>query len=79
MVYIKNDEGKVIKHINISLKVEIRVRDILEMIVDSSILAVPVAFTDEVQKVGERVNNLAKAYITSMRDLPETMIPFRSA
>ncbi len=49
---IKNDAGEIIRQIDIPLKVELRIHDILEIIVGAGILAVPVAFTQEVWDMG---------------------------
>lgn len=50
---ISDDKGKELQHINLPLKVELKIRDILEVIVGASILAIPVAFTEEVWNMGE--------------------------
>jgi uncharacterized membrane protein len=50
---ISDDKGKELQHINVPLKVELKIRDILEVIVGASILAIPVAFTEEVWNMGE--------------------------
>ena len=50
---IADDKGKELQHINMPLKVELKIRDILEVIVGASILAIPVAFTEEVWNMGE--------------------------
>ena len=49
---IKDDEGKKIQQIDIPLKVELKIQDLLEILVGASILAVPVAFTEEVWNMG---------------------------
>jgi uncharacterized membrane protein len=42
---VLDDQGKILRTLHIPLKVEMKVRDLLEVIVGASILAVPVAFT----------------------------------
>ncbi len=49
---IKDDDGKKIQQIDIPLKVELKIQDVLEILVGASILAVPVAFTEEVWNMG---------------------------
>lgn len=53
---IMDDQGKVVQHIDMPLRVEMRIKDFLEMIVGSSILAVPVAFTEEVWNMGDQLH-----------------------
>jgi uncharacterized membrane protein len=50
---ISDDMGKELQNINVPLKVELKIRDILEVIVGASILAIPVAFTEEVWNMGD--------------------------
>ena len=50
---IKNDQGAELQRINVPLKVEIKIKDILEILVGASVLAVPVAFTEEVWNMGD--------------------------
>jgi uncharacterized membrane protein len=52
IVKVKDDEGQVVRTFQIPLKVEIKIKDVLQIIVGSSILAVPVAFTTEVWDMG---------------------------
>ena len=52
---IKNDEGETVRQFDIPLKVELRIHDILEIIVGASILAVPIAFTEEVWNMGDEL------------------------
>lgn len=52
MIKIKDDSGQVIRTFQFPLKVEIKLKDILEILVGSSILAIPVAFTQEVWDLG---------------------------
>lgn len=56
VIKIKGDDGNVIRTFQIPLKVEIKLKDILEIIVGSSILAIPVAFTEEVWDLGQNLN-----------------------
>ena len=50
---IKDDQGAELQRINVPLKVELKIHDILEVIVGASILSVPVAFTEEVWNMGD--------------------------
>ena len=52
---IKDDQGKEMQRIHVPLKVELRIHDVLEIIVGASILAVPVAFTEEVWNMGDQL------------------------
>ena len=52
---IKDDQGVQLQHINIPLKVELQLHDVLQIVVGASILAVPVAFTEEVWNMGDRL------------------------
>ena len=52
---IKDEHGKELQRINVPLKVEMRIHDVLEIIVGASILAVPVAFTEEVWTMGDQL------------------------
>ena len=52
---IKNDQGKIIQRISIPLKVELKIYDIMENVVGANILAVPVAFTEEVWDMGDQL------------------------
>ena len=52
---IQNDKGETVRRFEVPLKVELRIHDILEIIVGASILAVPVAFTEEVWDMGEEL------------------------
>ena len=55
ILIIKNDQGKELQRINIPLKVELKIHDLLEIMVGASILAVPVAFTEEVWNMGDQL------------------------
>jgi uncharacterized membrane protein len=52
---IEDDKGNELQRINVPLKVELRIHDILEILVGASILAVPVAFTEEVWNLGDQL------------------------
>ncbi len=54
-IRILGDDGQVLRTIQVPLKVEMKIRDYLEVIVGASILAVPVAFTEEVWNLGEQL------------------------
>lgn len=49
---IKDDNGNQVQEFNVPLRVELKIQDLLEIIVGASILAVPVAFTEEVWTMG---------------------------
>jgi uncharacterized membrane protein len=55
ILIVKDDQGNELQRINIPLKVELRVHDFLEILVGASILAVPVAFTEEVWNMGDQL------------------------
>ncbi len=55
IIIIKDDQGNELQRINIPLKVEIRIHDVLEIIVGASILSIPVAFTEEVWNMGDEL------------------------
>ena len=59
-IQILGDDGKVIRTLDIPMKVEMKIRDFLEVIVGASILAVPVAFTEEVWNLGENLHFFSK-------------------
>ncbi|KXX67634.1 DUF2391 family protein [Flammeovirga sp. SJP92] len=52
---ILDEQGKILRTIDIPLKVEFRINDLLEIIVGASILAVPTAFTEEVWTMGDEL------------------------
>ena len=52
---INDDNGKELQRINVPLKVELHIHDIMEILVGASILAVPVAFTEEVWNMGNEL------------------------
>ena len=54
-VMILDDEGKTLRTLHVPLKVDMKIRDYLEVIVGASILAIPVAFTEEVWDLGQNL------------------------
>ena len=59
--------GKVINYVTTPLMVELKPRDIMQIVVGASILAIPVGFTEETWNLGERLplnNVLALAIIS---------------
>ena len=52
-IIVKDDQGNQVQSFDIPLKVELKIQDLIEIIVGASILAVPVAFTEEVWNMGE--------------------------
>ena len=52
VVPIVDETGKVVQHVLKPFMVEFRPRDLMQVIVGASLLAVPVAFTEEVWKLG---------------------------
>lgn len=49
---VKDDDGNVLNHLLRPLMVEFKVRDILQVVVGSSLLAIPMAFTAETWELG---------------------------
>ena len=52
---IVDNTGKIISHTITPFMVEFRPRDLMQVIVGASVLAVPVAFTEETWKLGEEL------------------------
>jgi len=52
---IVDGAGKVLQHVVTPLMVELRRRDIMQIIVGASVLAIPVGFTEETWNLGERL------------------------
>lgn len=52
---INDDDGNPVQNFDVPLKVELKLQDILEIMVGASILAVPVAFTEEVWTMGDEL------------------------
>lgn len=67
-IMITDDSGKKVQSFQFPLKVELEVQDLLEIIVGASILAVPVAFTEEVWNMGDEIPwfNLILLNLTSI-------------
>lgn len=64
---ILDSTGKVVNYVTTPLMVELKPRDIMQIIVGASILAIPVGFTEETWNLGERLplnNVLALAVIS---------------
>lgn len=64
---IVDSTGKVISHAIKPLMVELKLRDIMQIVVGASILAIPVGFTEETWQLGERLpvkNILMLAFIS---------------
>jgi uncharacterized membrane protein len=55
LIEVKNDDGETVRQFDFPLKVELHIHDFLEIIVGASILAVPVAFTEEVWDMGDEL------------------------
>jgi len=53
VVTVKDEAGKVLHKIINPLMITFRLKDVLQVIVGASILAIPVAFTEETWKLGE--------------------------
>ena len=51
-IKIKDDNGNIVQTFQLPLRVELKIQDVLEIMVGASILAVPVAFTEEVWNLG---------------------------
>jgi len=55
---VLDSAGKVISYVTTPIMVELRPRDIMQIVVGASILAVPVAFTEETWKLGAELPTL---------------------
>ena len=68
VIPVMDDTGKVVQTVLKPLMVEFRPRDLMQVIVGASILAVPVAFTEETWKLGEElaIPNVALLSLISM-------------
>ena len=53
IIPILDSSGKVIESVVKPLMVELRMRDVMQILVGSSILAIPMAFTEETWKLGQ--------------------------
>ena len=65
---VLDSTGKVVNYVTTPLMVELKPRDIMQIIVGASILAIPVGFTEETWNLGERLplNNVLALAIISM-------------
>ena len=65
---ILDSTGKVVNYVTTPLMVELKPRDIMQIIVGASILAIPVGFTEETWNLGERLplNNVLALAMISM-------------
>jgi len=64
---VLDSTGKVVSYVTTPLMVELKPRDIMQIIVGASILAIPVGFTEETWNLGERLpfsNILALAVVS---------------
>ena len=64
---VLDSTGKVVNYVTTPLMMELKPRDIMQIIVGASILAIPVGFTEETWNLGERLplsNVLALAVIS---------------
>lgn len=68
IIPILDNSGKVIERIAKPLMVEIHARDIMQIIVGATILAIPIGFTEETWNLGERlpVINVAGLAVLSL-------------
>jgi uncharacterized membrane protein len=66
VVPIFDSAGKAIHYVTTPIMVEFRPRDLLQVIVGASILAVPVAFTEETWRLGEKLPLLNVLGLTSL-------------
>lgn len=55
IIPIIDDTGKVVQHVFKPFMVEFRPRDLMQVVVGASLLAVPIAFTEETWKLGEEL------------------------
>ena len=65
---ILDSTGKVVNYVTTPLMVELKPRDIMQIIVGASILAIPVGFTEETWNLGERLplNNIFALTVISL-------------
>lgn len=65
---VLDSTGKVVSYVTTPLMVELKPRDIMQIIVGASILAIPVGFTEETWNLGERLplNNVFALGIISL-------------
>lgn len=55
MIPITDASGKLLHYVTKPLMVELKPRDIMQIIIGSTILALPIAYTEEVWKLGEEL------------------------
>ena len=65
---VLDSTGKVVNYVTTPLMMELKPRDIMQIIVGASILAIPVGFTEETWNLGERlpVNNVFALGVISL-------------
>lgn len=66
VIPVVDETGKVVQHVLKPFMVEFRPRDLMQVLVGASLLAVPVAFTEETWKLGEE---LAMANVLTLSGL----------
>ena len=66
IVPIFDSAGKVINYTLTPIMVEFRLRDMMQVIVGASILAVPVAFTEETWKLGESLPTVNVLFLSGL-------------
>jgi uncharacterized membrane protein len=67
VIPVVDETGKVVQHVLKPFMVEFRPRDLMQVVVGASILAVPVAFTEETWTLGEELamnNVLALSFLS---------------
>jgi len=57
IIPILDSSGKVIQRVVKPLMVELRIRDVIQIIVGASLLAIPMAYTEETWQLGARLPN----------------------
>ncbi len=63
---IKDDDGNILDHLLRPLMVEFKPRDILQVIVGSSLLAIPMAFTAETWELGNELPLINVLYLSAL-------------
>lgn len=66
VVPLIDSSGKVIQHVITPLMVELRRRDIMQITIGSSILAIPLAYTEETWNLGAELGSLNVALIACL-------------
>jgi len=72
IIPISDHTGEIINHVISPLMVELRLHDIMQIIVGAATLAIPVAFTEEVWNLGERLP-LENVLLLSFMSFPSSM------